>query len=342
MSPSQHPDFKPWLFIYSLIALVWITVLLAVGGFTTTIGAGMAFLDWPLSNGSLNPEGWMQDRDQFAEHSHRLAGAKMGLLSLILMAWVVYREKRKWLRVASITLVAAMIIQGLLGGLRVLLDEQNIAVENNAIAQTFAVFHAVGAQLILCLLVAIVVGLSPLWIRDKGGFSAACRRKTFCWGIATCVAILLTLWAGAAMRHIGAGLAIPYFPFSSSENHILPQFWNLGITFHFLHRVGAVIVTLCLLVFLSLLWKEKIKSRLIHAFIIISLGLLTFQIFLGATVIWTMRNEHATTMHMLNGAFTFAAVWLLTVLAGYSRSVHRDPVSSLESQNRPQLENLPT
>ena len=61
-------------------ALGWAIVVFQAGGFTTSIGAGMAFLDWPLSNGSVNPPGWLTDLDMFAEHSHRLAAAKFGLI----------------------------------------------------------------------------------------------------------------------------------------------------------------------------------------------------------------------------------------------------------------------
>ena len=53
--------------------LLWAVLVLQAGGFTTSIQAGMAFLDWPLSNGSVNPPGWLTEIDKFAEHSHRLA-----------------------------------------------------------------------------------------------------------------------------------------------------------------------------------------------------------------------------------------------------------------------------
>ncbi|MCH2613804.1 MAG: hypothetical protein MKZ70_03805, partial [Opitutales bacterium] len=78
--------YKPILFWFSFGTLVWSAFLLYAGGFTTSIRAGMAFLDWPLSNGSINPEGWLENEDMMAEHSHRLLGAVMGLLSIGLCA----------------------------------------------------------------------------------------------------------------------------------------------------------------------------------------------------------------------------------------------------------------
>jgi len=63
-------------------------VLVTLGAFTTSIGAGMVFPDWPLSNGSLNPKGWLEDIAMFAEHSHRLTGTVMGLITIGLTLWL--------------------------------------------------------------------------------------------------------------------------------------------------------------------------------------------------------------------------------------------------------------
>ena len=81
MNVSRTADFKLGLFSLLFIRFVSITLLLFAGGFTTSIKAGMAFLDWPLSNGSINPEGWLTETDKFAEHSHRLLGMQIGLIS---------------------------------------------------------------------------------------------------------------------------------------------------------------------------------------------------------------------------------------------------------------------
>ncbi len=63
-------------------------VLILIGGHTTTSGAGMAFPDWPLSNGSLNPEGWLRKFPWLLEHGHRLTAETVALLIGILCAWV--------------------------------------------------------------------------------------------------------------------------------------------------------------------------------------------------------------------------------------------------------------
>ncbi len=66
--------------------------LIMIGGHTTTSGAGMAFPDWPLSHGSVNPDGWWENIMQRLEHGHRLAAETVGLLIGVLCAWV-WRSK---------------------------------------------------------------------------------------------------------------------------------------------------------------------------------------------------------------------------------------------------------
>src|SRR5437868_11876557 len=86
------------LAIFTAAASVWVFVLVTLGAFTTSIGAGMAFPDWPLSNGSINPHGWLENISMFAEHSHRLTGMMMGLITITLALWLWRREERAWLR----------------------------------------------------------------------------------------------------------------------------------------------------------------------------------------------------------------------------------------------------
>ena len=76
---TRTSTYKPGLAWFAALGSAWVFVLVALGAFTTSIGAGMAFADWPLSNGSVNPHGWLTEIDKFAEHSHRLSATMMGL-----------------------------------------------------------------------------------------------------------------------------------------------------------------------------------------------------------------------------------------------------------------------
>lgn len=88
-------------------------VLIMLGGHTTTTGAGMAFPDWPLSHGSVNPDGWWENFMQRLEHGHRLMAETVGLLIGVLCAWV---WRSKWsvpiAMAVSVTLAVAAKFSG--------------------------------------------------------------------------------------------------------------------------------------------------------------------------------------------------------------------------------------
>ncbi len=80
--------FNPALALYAKGVVAATFVLIFIGGLVTSHNAGMAVPDWPLSFGSLNPEGWWGDLPVRLEHGHRLFAAGLGLLTTILCAWV--------------------------------------------------------------------------------------------------------------------------------------------------------------------------------------------------------------------------------------------------------------
>lgn len=311
---QRSGDYKPWLFLYCIFALCWITVLLYAGGFTTSIKAGMAFLDWPLSNGSINPEGWLTETDKLAEHSHRLLGMKIGFLSIGLFLWTWARESRSWVRTLSRVLLWLVILQGLLGGARVRFDQLNTMAEHNLVAQSFAVAHACGAMLVLGLLVAITLACSRRWIEGSHGLSAEQGASVKRWGVLATSVIFLQILTGAIMRHADAGLALTQFPMSAPGSW-LPNYWNFAVGIHFIHRAGAILVTLVLLIFLGKVWgSPKARQALGYGALLVALAL-GLQIFLGALTIWTVKNPYAATAHHLVGAFLLASTWGLTFLA---------------------------
>ena len=318
LTPKRTDEYKPWLFLLCVFSLCWITLLLYAGGFTTTIRAGMAFLDWPLSNGSLNPENWTQQTDMLAEHSHRLLGQIIGMLSLALLYLMWLRESRVWMRTLSRILVLVVILQGLLGGSRVVFDELNLQTDHNLIAQSFAVIHACGAMIVLGVLVALTLGSSRIWIESRVNLNKTVPDSIRSWGIASTLVIFLQILVGAIMRHAEAGLAIAKFPLAQPGS-IFPAYWNFDVGIHFAHRVGAVIVTVVLLVYLSKLWANANTRKALAAGILTVLGLLFVQVWLGAQTIWTVRNVHVTTIHHLAGAFLLASTWALTFLTYRSK-----------------------
>jgi cytochrome c oxidase assembly protein subunit 15 len=91
-SSARTQDTDIALSVFAKLVVVFTFAVIFVGGHTTTAGAGMAFPDWPLSHGSVNPHGWWEDLMQRLEHGHRILAETTGLLVGILCAWV-WRSK---------------------------------------------------------------------------------------------------------------------------------------------------------------------------------------------------------------------------------------------------------
>ncbi len=122
-------------------------VLIVLGGLVTNTGAGLAVPDWPSTFGHnmfLFP--WSQMiGGVFYEHSHRLVGALVGLLTLVL-ASALWREGGR-LRRLGLVAVAVVLVQGVVGGLRVVLQQDALAIFHGSLAQGFFALLAALAML---------------------------------------------------------------------------------------------------------------------------------------------------------------------------------------------------
>ena len=319
---NRTASYKPALASFAKLGSAWVFVLVTLGAFTTTIGAGMAFSDWPLSNGSVNPHGWLTEIDKFAEHSHRLSGAAMGLITIILVVWLHFAEERTWLRRLSWWALGAVLVQGYIGGRRVQLDAMHIPGFEMSLGQILRIPHGILAQIYVCLLFAIAAGLSKSWIENHGGAGAAPSQRVrrigrWCLGL-----LFVQLTVAATMRHNYAGLAIPTFPFSTPDGSLLPAAWDYRVALQFTHRALAALLGIGILVYGHVLWREKNLGPLLRRSSFALVSLICCQIALGAQVIWTARSVYVTTGHVVVGALTLAVTFLVTFL------LHRDAVET--------------
>ena len=295
---------------FATIGGAWVFVLVTLGAFTTTIGAGMAFADWPLSNGSVNPHGWLEDIAMFAEHSHRLSGTMMGLITLIMALWLWKSEPRRWVRQLGWSALAIVIIQGLIGGKRVLLDSLAVPGFEMTFGQMLRIPHGILAQIYICALIAIATALSRGWIEHSMAVSKTVRRI----GTMCIVLLLVQLTIAATMRHNYAGLAIPTFPYSTIDGHLLPVFWDYRVVLNFAHRIMAVILSVALIWFAFKLWTDRGATLMMRLGASTMVNLLALQVLLGAHIIWQLREVHITTGHVVVGALLLANTFWLVCL----------------------------
>lgn len=308
---SRTSAHKPALAVFAAVGSVWVFLLVTLGAFTTSIGAGMVFPDWPLSHGSINPEGWLRDVAMFAEHSHRLSGMVMGFITIGLASWLWRREQRAWVRALGGWTLVIVVFQGLLGGTRVTLDAIDMPGFEMSLGQLLRIPHGILAHVYVCMLIAIAVALSRTWIERSIPTGTIVRRT----GIVCCALVLVQLVIAAIMRHNGAGLSIYTFPYSTSEGGWLPAEWDFRIAIHFAHRVMAAILAVALIAFAYVVRRDPASTAAMRAGASALVALLLLQIVLGAQIIWTMRKPEMTTGHVVVGALTLAVTFWITFMA---------------------------
>jgi heme a synthase len=146
LSPSLWPHRLAVLLVCATFPLIW------VGGLVTTYDAGMAVPDWPTTYGYnlfLYPwQTWLIGPwDLFIEHGHRLLGAAVGFLTIALTISLWVGDGRRWMRWLGVAALAGVVLQGVLGGLRVRLDERLFAQIHGCIGPAFFALTAALAVL---------------------------------------------------------------------------------------------------------------------------------------------------------------------------------------------------
>src|SRR5215470_17324470 len=120
LTPASTPTSSAnhGLAIYSRSLVPAVLFLLVAGAMVTSTGSGLAVPDWPLSFGKVMPR--MQGGVLY-EHGHRMVATTIGLLTIILAAWTSRVEPRPWVRRLTWGALGLVILQGVVGGLTVLL-----------------------------------------------------------------------------------------------------------------------------------------------------------------------------------------------------------------------------
>ena len=339
--------------------------LILVGSLVTTNGAGMAFADWPLSSGSVNPSGWWFNDAERLEHGHRLFAETTGLLVGILCAWIwenawavpaaiiasavlsvgakfagatppviahiglwsavavfggmLFWKRRgdsgyarpplvRWLAFAAF---CGVVVQAVLGGFRV--TEQSGG--NANAAMIFRVVHGCFAQIEFGLLVVIASMLgsgSPF--KATPPIQGIRRIRSLAW--LTFGFIFLQLVVGAIMRHMGAGLAIPTFPKAAANGSWMPLVHNAYVDTNFTHtRVLALLVLVHVVLLARRIFRTAGAERALSQPALLLVVLVLAQVALGISVIWTLRRQLPTTLHVVNGAVVLATSLLIAVRA---------------------------
>ena len=291
-----------WLHRYATFVAAATLFLIFAGGLVTSTGSGLAVPDWPLSFGQLFPR---MEGGVFYEHGHRMIATVVGLLTVALAVWLWRAESRRWVRNLGVVAVAAVVLQGVLGGLTVLLR----------LPDATSIAHAGLAQAFLCLVTMLALATSPRWEEDArhSGTGAPRHGKTKSLTLVTLLAVYAQILLGALVRHTGSGLIIPTFPLANGR--LWPAMDSPFVAYQMAHRAGALVVAvIAVWTVVRLLRRHGAVSRLRRPTLAL-LAVLAWQVFLGALTIWTQRAVIPTTLHVVSGALLLVTSFVLAVRA---------------------------
>lgn len=195
---SPWPHRVAWILACATFPLIW------MGGLVTTYGAGMAVPDWPNTYGYnlfLYPlSSWLAVWDIFLEHSHRLIGAAVGMITITLAGLLWLYDRRRWVRWLGLVAIVGVCFQGMLGGLRVIQD-----------ALLLAKVHGCTAPVFFSLAAALVTFTSPRWLQPETPQETMPSGRLPWLALAATAAIYLQIVLGAQLRHLSPAAGPGWF-----------------------------------------------------------------------------------------------------------------------------------
>lgn len=195
-----NPSYSPTLKVASILLCFAVFPLLLVGAGVTTKGAGMAYPDWPTSDGHLlNPPQWTEKEDTLWEHGHRLIGWFVGMLAITTVV-LAHRSASTAnplrLRLAWATLLL-IIAQGVLGGLRVI-----------EVSTALAMVHGIMGQVCFAMAFMLAVVSSRTWDELGSAVRSKSANATRVFAVSLIAIVLIQLIFGGWLRHFKADLAL--------------------------------------------------------------------------------------------------------------------------------------
>src|SRR4029450_3499050 len=266
MNSANSATSRNWLNRFAWFICVAALFLICSGGMVTSKNVGLAVPDWPTTFGYnmfLFPvSNWVGGI--LFEHTHRLIASAVGFLTIILAIWLWRGESRRWVRNLGLIALAGVILQGVLGGLRVTMLKDEIGI-----------FHACIAQAFLALLVVIALVTTSFWrslnqidINSKN-FPPIPRLA-----IAITLAIYVQLALGATMRHQHRDLSILDFPTANGawipdtsaaalakinawgDARAMSQVNAFQIWLQMVHRFLALIIAIAIITLYVRVWRD--------------------------------------------------------------------------------------
>ncbi len=301
-----------WLNRFAWFICLAALLLICSGGMVTSKNVGLAVPDWPTTFGynmfQFPVSKWVGGI--LFEHTHRLIASAVGFLTIVLAIWLWRSETRKWVRNLGLIALVGVILQGILGGLRVTMLKDEIGI-----------FHACVAQAFLALLVVIALVTTAFWRSlDEAGVNPRKFAPIRSLAIAITIMIYVQLALGATMRHQHRDLSILDFPTANGawipdtsaaalakinawrDARGLSDVDAFQIWLQMVHRFVALLIGIGVIVFCSRVWRDARQVSALKKLSICWVAFLLVQLTLGAWTIWSNKAADVATAHVAVGA----------------------------------------
>jgi len=298
-----------WLRRFSKLTVFSTLFLIFAGALVKSHEVGLSVPDWPTTYGKQMFAFPLSDMvgGIFYEHGHRIIATIVGFFTMIQAIWLGFTHRPDWLKKLGFFALAMVIIQGLFGGITVLFF----------LPPLVSIIHGILAQTFFIMTIIIAYSMSQeRENRIDNGMGQSIQKGALLMGGFVYIQLIL----GALMRHTASGLAIPDFPtvggmwiptFSSEMieniNYILfdldlDSVSKGQVIIHFIHRLGAVIITGTIGYFYAK-YGETIKaSQRSKAVFISIIAIVIIQFSLGVLTVLSARSPYIASFHVVTGA----------------------------------------
>lgn len=320
--------FNKSLHRFAIVTACSTFVLIFIGGLVTSTGSGLSVPDWPTTYGenmfTYPIDKWVGGIKY--EHGHRLFASLVGFLTVILAVWLAVKEERKWVRLMGFVALAAVIVQGILGGLTVLfLLPTAVSIAHGMLAQTF-----------FCIVSTIALVTSRWWRESTDGIDDTIGRPLQILSLTATISVFLQLAFGALLRHTYSGLSIPDFPLAHGQ--IFPSLspeslsaynqhlMEIGIkspgdtpvaayqiVVHLLHRYWAYVTAGLVFILGYRLNHSTAAPAKLRTFGIFLMTLILLQFTFGILTILSRKEFIVTSFHVVIGALVLVSCCLSLV-----------------------------
>ena len=290
----ETSNLKVILKYLSILLYLLALAMIFLGALVVSTRSGMSFTDWPSSGNQLFPplEKWWHHKQKFFEHSHRLLGYLLGILSIITV--ILAKKIPKIFKKANAVLIL-IIIQGILGGITVFLKTH----------WATTVFHSFVAQIAICAMLSLTL---EIWM-TKGIKKTETKSKLI---LLSFLVVSLQMIVGSIFRN---GIKTAY---------------NIGETFHYKELFTGKEPSLYIHIFLTLISltliliivlkkfssKENLKTSITLTFCIflqIILGLVSLISVKKRTIEPQLSLDIISSVHVLNAYIILSLLFFFLI-----------------------------